>query len=248
MKKHLLIFCTIFIGFIAQAQNNNHDKVNLKTPSVINALDTVIFDLSNAVVTGSQVEFPVLFRSDDVVNALDFSMKYDQINFLYDSIYSKAYYITSSSFYNSADQTIRFTSNSFHNYTHDTVLVTVRFTMLNGINFCSADLNTISVYLNGDPCSFKVLNCISLGVVDYDNSLDLVTIFPNPASEKITVKTPNKSTIQLLDISGRQILLQSEINQNSEINIQNIANGIYLMKIFNERFSTIKKVVIDKNN
>ena len=159
MKKHLLIICTIFIGFIAQAQNNNHDQVNSKTPSVINALDTVIFDLSKAVVTGSQVEFPVLFKSDDVVNALDFSMKYDQINFLYDSIYSKAYYITSSSLYNSSDQTIRFTSYSFHNYTHDTVLVTMRFTMLNGIDFCSADLNTISVYLNGDPCSFKVVNC-----------------------------------------------------------------------------------------
>jgi hypothetical protein len=243
MKKHLLIFCTIFIGFIAQAQNNNHDQVNSKTPSVINALDTVIFDLSKAVVTGSHVEFPVLFRSDDVVNALDFSMKYDQINFLYDSIYSKAYYITSSSFYNSADQTIRFTSNSFHNYTHDTVLVTVRFTMLNGINFCSADLNTISVYLNGDPCSFKVVNCLSTGINDIMKS-DKVKVFPNPASDKLIIETPSNAEIQLFDLSGRMVLNQTSRKKSHELNIQNLPNGIYILKIFNNTFSANQKLVI----
>ncbi len=246
MKKKLLIVLIVLTGRVVFAENKDDVSDDKKSPSTINALDTVVFDLSKAVITGSYVEFPVSFKSDDVVNALDFSMKYNHANFLYDSVLNHTYYLTSSSLYNTTDQTIRFTSNSFHVYTHDTALVTVRFTMLNGTDLCSSDLNSITAYLNGDPCSFKVTNCLSAGIKDEKETDDLIKVYPNPANDFLNVEVPEKATFQLFDITGKQIVFQTNVNQKQEINIQNIANGIYLVRIFNDKFSSFKKIVVNK--
>lgn len=78
----------------------------------------------------------------------------------------------------------------------------------------------------------------TLGVED--NTLEEVSIFPNPFNNSITIKLPSQSInsnidIVLYDISGRSILNMSNVNFNGGQfkleNTQNISRGSYFLKI-----------------
>lgn len=79
--------------------------------------------------------------------------------------------------------------------------------------------------------------------------------FPNPAHEKINmnfiIEHSEACTIMLLDVTGK-VVKQFErdnivrgITQNAEINVNDIPNGIYLLKIKagNEQFN--QKVIVN---
>ena len=69
-----------------------HPQSNLPIgSSVIDNLDTVVFDLSQAIIVSNKVSFPVYVLSDETINSLDFSFMYNQNNLLFDSIYSHSF-------------------------------------------------------------------------------------------------------------------------------------------------------------
>ncbi len=154
---------------------------------VINQFDSVFFDIAQAVINGSSVEFPVYFRSDDVINSLDFAFKYNQTHLEYDTIINLTSYIEPLSYYNPNDSTVRLTSYSFTQpYSNDTPLVIVRFTLLSG-QLCSNDLDSVSALLNGDACAYLVSDCLS-GLFDAPAEVPM-NLFPNPASDWVTIRT-----------------------------------------------------------
>jgi len=73
--------------------------------------------------------------------------------------------------------------------------------------------------------------------ISIDRSKELLaSYFPNPANNKITIIIDNSSTkynVNIIDISGR-LIINTSINSNySSIDISELANGIYIMKISN---------------
>ena len=74
------------------------------------------------------------------------------------------------------------------------------------------------------PNKFDGTNSIHL--VKADNSL--VSIYPNPASDYVTVEGKNINRIDLLDISGKRLLTQSG---NKTIAIGNLPAGLYIVRI-----------------
>src|SRR5689334_8523716 len=115
--------------------------------SQINAQDTVIFDLSHASCAGTYFSVPVSFKSDDIIYAIDFSMKYNQAKITYNSIIN--YYplsVNASANYGTSDSTLRFTSFSIYSMAHDTQIVAVRFNLLlSPVNI--SDFNNVRAYL-----------------------------------------------------------------------------------------------------
>jgi len=51
-----------------------------------------------------------------------------------------------------------------------------------------------------------------------------------------------------MDVEGKQVIYQTNVTggQKLEIDTQAIANGVYIMKVSNDKFVSIKKVVINK--
>jgi hypothetical protein len=49
-----------------------------------------------------------------------------------------------------------------------------------------------------------------------------------------------------MDMEGRLVIDEIRVNANQkyEINTQSIANGVYMMKIYNGNFSTIQRIMI----
>lgn len=214
---------------------------------VIDQNDTVVFDLSQSVINGSSVEFPVYIKSNEIVNALDFSFRFDETNFTYDTTVNLTSYLQVYSFYNSNDSTLRFTSNSLLTIGNDTPLVLLRFTSLTG-QVCSPDLNSISVYLNGDPCSSKVVACISAGTKDEIHATAEIALFPNPTNDYITIIAQEPANLEIMDLNGVQVLPSSELKQYqaNQVNLKPIPNGIYLLRISNKNFVSVKRVVVSR--
>jgi len=232
MKKIFLVLALAFLTHCSFAQVNN--------------LDSLVFDISQAVNTGSYVDVPVSFLSDDSIVALDFSFKYNQVNFTCDSILDLTTYLQELWYYNANDSIMRFTSYSLQNIPNNTAVVMVRFNTLSG-QLCGSDMNTVKGYLNGDACSIKVVNCIPNGLHEIDAS-HLVSVYPNPVHDKLYIESAGETAaVELVDISGRQAIpsFKTETFKRMEINTSALPDGVYfLVATNNAGLQKTKKVVI----
>lgn len=142
---------------VANVEFNMFAGTALKT-SIINNSDTVVFDLSQATCVGQYLVVPISVISDDVINAVDFSMKYNNNKITYNSILNyKPAYLTPSANFNTTDSILRFTSYSFvQPIDKNTAIAAVRFNLING-PILATSFNTVKAYLNGDRCSFKFI-------------------------------------------------------------------------------------------
>lgn len=218
----------------------------LKTSQVIDTLDTVFFDIKNATVLNNVANVPVYFHATQVIQSLDFSLKYKQANLEFDTIINLTNGLAYLYHYNLNDSTLRFTSYRIQPLALDSPIVYIQFTMFNG-SFCPADLLNVTAYLNGDECSRTVSICyIGTGEQENSDSEFQISCYPNPVNTKLTVITPIKSEIMIYDFSGKQIVFKSSpINDNMyELDLSEKDPGIYFIKIIlgNKVFS--KKIVV----
>lgn len=205
--------------------------------------DTVVFDISQSTMAGNQVSFPVYIITDDTVNALDFSLLFDETNFSLDTIINLTAYLQPT--YNMVMNTLYFTSYSLQEIDHHIPLISIRLNML-GHYLCSDDLDSVLGYLNGEPCSVKIVECVSDNIAEQGADADLVSVYPNPSAGVLNVETPENATVQLLGMNGASVLFQApaEANRPLKINTTGFVPGIYIMKIVSERNVTVKKVAV----
>jgi len=86
--------------------------------------------------------------------------------------------------------------------------------------------------------SLNILSSLSIE----ENVINTLTIFPNPATDKLTIKTSDSNlpdSYKIYNTLG-QVVKQQFITNNSDltINTSNFSNGIYFIKIFKESYST----------
>jgi len=73
-----------------------------------------------------------------------------------------------------------------------------------------------------------------------------ITVYPNPASNTLTILTNNNLTIQqlqLFDITGKLI---AKFSNQTEIDLSAVANGMYLLNIQTQNGNVVKQVVVNK--
>jgi hypothetical protein len=248
MQRVTILICFLVLYCLIAESNFafNIPDSELKSSKIvtIDLLDTVVFDISKSdTLPGGIVSFPVSIASDDTVNALDFSFKYNEDDFEYDSIVQIANYLQTFSFYNPFDSTLRFTSNSFQRYSNDTALLKIYFTKLNG-EFCKDDLKAVKVYLNGNTCSSKIVECIHTGIGMSDPELEAFKIAPVPADNFFVIEGKQDATIELIGIDGRRAINTQKVGNTLNIETQKMKSGIYCLHIYSTNFSFTKNIVI----
>jgi len=239
-----LIGAETYEGILMGDVNGNYSSVS-NSQFRLSPNSKVVFDLSKAVQTKGYTDVPVSVVSDDAVHSLDFAFQTNESHLTYNSVADHTLYMESLSNYNQDDKTLRFTSYSLENYETGKPLASVRFA-LNSDKITEADFSSVEAYLNGEKATVEFRNSAAQGTV---SSGDLVSIYPNPASGVVNVTVSQDATVQLLDVDGREVILQTVVNadQKQVINVKDLADGIYLMKIFNDNFVTIKKVIVNNN-
>lgn len=85
--------------------------------------------------------------------------------------------------------------------------------------------------------------CISLGI-DQNEVVANLSIFPNPTSSNLNVKSV-ETILQtvLVDFNGRIILTSSPNQKEVTINMENLSTGMYLLKVTTDKGSSIEKIV-----
>ncbi len=153
--KHKLLIAIFFIFGVCTAK--------AQVPArIIDANDSVIFNLTNAIVTATYIDIPVYIKSTDVINALDFELKFNESILTFDSVISYRSYLLALANFNLSDRYLRFTSSSFTSIEKDTPLVAIRFNLVSPcIQVNKTDLFNITAYLNGDPCGKRVTDATS---------------------------------------------------------------------------------------
>jgi beta-glucanase (GH16 family) len=75
---------------------------------------------------------------------------------------------------------------------------------------------------------------------------DNIKIFPNPTKDNLTIEMPQlyrKNFITIADIYGKEIITRQIYDKNSQISLEGLLNGVYILKYTNEMFNLTKKFI-----
>jgi len=128
------------------------------------------------------------------------------------------------------------------NYLNDTVTSFI-ITGLNNGDTVKALIKSLS---NVDCVHEKLsdtLTCVTLigGIINTSSAMS-ITIYPNPSNEILFINSENSvETISIYDNLGKMLIHQSTISNNKSINVSNLRNGIYFIKVKTKRGTYIKK-------
>ncbi len=103
---------------------------------------------------------------------------------------------------------------------------------------CSLNATDTSYWSSG--YIFSTLSCNTV-VNNYESSSENIIVSPNPAFDKISVKTPDNALYiyQIFDYQGK--LINENILNNKDIEISNLTTGIYVLVIYNNNQSYFAK-------
>lgn len=79
-----------------------------------------------------------------------------------------------------------------------------------------------------------------------DTQLNDISLYPNPASTTLNLKNAENANIQVFDVLGKLILSQENISMDEQINISNLENGTYFMKISKDDAVATKRFIVTK--
>ncbi|MFZ9942847.1 MAG: T9SS type A sorting domain-containing protein, partial [Bacteroidia bacterium] len=133
---------------------------------------------------------------------------------------------------------LRVTSNSLEAYNTSAPVVYVRFT---GSSITAADLGNVEAFINGERAVAEI------GTGNAAQNI-IVNVFPNPASNMINVVASEDASYELTDMQGKVIAAGAFIGayQNLQISTDNMANGMYLLKVYNAGAVNMSKISIKK--
>ena len=107
-----------------------------------------------------------------------------------------------------------------------------------------------SLWVSGVPFLFIRLNNIGnvsissfiiTGITDFES--EGISIYPNPASNILTIETPIQSIIEISNIEGQLIKTFATTTAKTNLVISEFSNGVYTVEVFWEKGVAVKKFV-----
>jgi 3',5'-cyclic AMP phosphodiesterase CpdA len=90
--------------------------------------------------------------------------------------------------------------------------------------------------------STPMRSCLGTGVNEVNNSLN-ITVFPNPAKDKLTIGCTQKSEIEILNPEGQILKKLTSNGIHTTVDLSNLSAGIYIIKVKTEEGITVKKFI-----
>lgn len=208
------------------------------------ATSKVILDLDNAVVNGSTVEVPVSIVSNEPVNALDIAFQYNEDKMTYSTLDAVNADVDGFAFFNESDRTLRYTAIDMDNFVANNTIAKVTFNNVAGKINADDFINTLGL-LNGKPVTVEFSK--SALTINEETS-NFASIYPNPTKGLLNIVASQNSTVQIMNITGQQVLTQFDVNANEKttIDMNEFSNGVYFVQISNGQFSKTERVVVSK--
>lgn len=204
--------------------------------------DKVVFDMEKARIENGYMDVPVSFVSNEKVHAIDFALQFNNSKLEFNTIVNHNNDLQVLANMSATDNTLRFTSNSLVTVAENSIPVSVRFAVKSN-EITANDLTAVSAFLNGERTGAEVKGA----QLTADFSGVMVNVFPNPAHEMLNVSVSEDASVQLLDITGKQILVEKNIlaGEVHQLDVRTLAKGVYVLKVFNKGFISLNKVVLN---
>ena len=108
------------------------------------------------------------------------------------------------------------------------------------------DGNGLVIYaLNSDIGSGFSIQFNSDGVLGLEgNSLETVTLYPNPTSDVLTISNLENATIEIYNLLGQVMTIKTNSSNQETIDVSGYRSGTYFIKISNQELTTTKKFVV----
>ncbi len=89
-----------------------------------------------------------------------------------------------------------------------------------------------------------VHSCPTVGLLEQDDFNDKFSLYPNPASDRVSIvnKSNDPYEIRLVDVVGNTVF-KSNMEMKLEIDISELPNGMYVLKITNLQGSFYTKLI-----
>jgi len=107
------------------------------------------------------------------------------------------------------------------------------------INFGSTILTNKGAIDNDNMFLAKLSSTV--GINKFNNTL--ISIYPNPAINNITIETPQQATIKVLNIQGQLMKTLSTSANKTNIDVSALPNGFYVVETKTEKGVVVRKFV-----
>lgn len=109
----------------------------------------------------------------------------------------------------------------------------------------SIKIKFVSVSGSGNNLYIDNIQINYLSNIDTLSEENQIQVFPNPTNGFINLRNFNQlTTIQIFDLSGKLVFTQENTNPNAQLNIRNLSDGMYFLKVFTDEKYYHSKVML----
>ena len=98
-----------------------------------------------------------------------------------------------------------------------------------------------------DPSILEPYPVDSTAAAQYDERLDRVRLYPNPAADHITIESSEDlliNAVAVTNLAGQLLFIQPVGNARTEVNVRNLPAGLYVAHVSTSVGSTAIKFVV----
>jgi hypothetical protein len=207
---------------------------------VLKSNGAVVLDLAAAKQEGNNFRIPVSFEATEVVNSLDFAVRFNN-NMSYMEMVELDQAAEATSFMNTQDQTLRFSGFNVSDFATGANVAELVVATENG-KLTEKDIIVDLAILNGKPVDMKFAKSTEA----IQQSLN-VQVYPNPNNGSFAVESVEGAFVAIYDMNGRMIAEQGQIPASGKltVNLSKVNAGVYFVQVQNANFSTMKKVIVE---
>lgn len=79
--------------------------------------------------------------------------------------------------------------------------------------------------------------------VSHAGKENTIVVYPNPTTDNLTIETPDKSTIEILNIEGQIVKTIFSDSKTTSIDLSNLSSGVYIVTVKTDKGIAIKKFI-----
>lgn len=105
---------------------------------------------------------------------------------------------------------------------------------------------TVKGFINNMGTTYQVTDNTTLGAKNFDKA-NTLQVYPNPATDYVTVQLPNNTSgkVSIYSITGK-LLIQKTVNVQKEfrLNTNTLTKGVYMLSFENETTKKVSKLIV----